>query len=639
MATTIITKYGSGAPTASDVVRGELAVDTENKRLYTEDSGGSVVELGTNPAANVTFGDDVKAIFGAGSDLQIYHDGTHNFIEGANAGNIYIRNQLDDGDVIIQSDDGLGGIANYVQADGSNGEVRLFHYGSEKLNTTSTGIDVTGTVTADGLTVSNATGSTLIIDTLGGSNADSVLNFRENGVDRASLYWDGADNDLYLETTAGDIALMPSGNVGIGTTSPTRELEVTGTGNVYIKVTAPTATDSTALELVNTGETWTIRNDDTNSDALEFGTSGGTHLAIDTSGNTTFKANNSAVGPIVTLENTATAVNGQAWGSIHFDSNDTSTSASGTRASIVGTSTSFNGDGNLDFYTAPDNGTNTFAMRIDSSGDVSIGDVSAEGAKLHIRTANATTYNAASASGADGVNLIVHNDDPTADTTAGVILRTQVSGSFADARINNIGVSQNNSAMTFHTEGSGTVAERMRIDSSGSLLVGTTSFPSGTATTGSGFGWTSSGYKVQNYDNAGSIAMNFLNATSYVSGTVNFMTFRVNGSTKGSITSNGTTTAYNTSSDQRLKDNIVDAPSASDDIDAIQVRSFDWKADGSHQKYGMVAQELVTVAPEAVSQPEDPEEMMGVDYSKLVPMMLKEIQSLRARVAQLEGAN
>jgi hypothetical protein len=105
----------------------------------------------------------------------------------------------------------------------------------------------------------------------------------------------------------------------------------------------------------------------------------------------------------------------------------------------------------------------------------------------------------------------------------------------------------------------------------------------------------------------------------------------------GSVSTTNTATAYNTSSDQRLKDNIVDAPSASDDIDAIQVRSFDWKADGSHQKYGMVAQELQTVAPEAVSAPEDPEEMMGVDYSKLVPMMLKEIQSLRARIAALES--
>jgi hypothetical protein len=105
----------------------------------------------------------------------------------------------------------------------------------------------------------------------------------------------------------------------------------------------------------------------------------------------------------------------------------------------------------------------------------------------------------------------------------------------------------------------------------------------------------------------------------------------------GNISVTSSATTYNTSSDQRLKENIVDAPSASSDIDAIQVRSFDWKADGSHQKYGMVAQELQTVAPEAVSAPEDPEEMMGVDYSKLVPMLVKEIQSLRARVAQLES--
>ena len=104
----------------------------------------------------------------------------------------------------------------------------------------------------------------------------------------------------------------------------------------------------------------------------------------------------------------------------------------------------------------------------------------------------------------------------------------------------------------------------------------------------------------------------------------------------GSIQTSGSATSYNTSSDRRLKDNIVDAPSASDDIDAIQVRSFDWKADGSHQKYGMIAQELNTVAPEAVSEGGTEEDMMGVDYSKPVPMLVKEIQSLRARVAQLE---
>ena len=44
MATTIVTKYGSDAPAASNIVRGELAVDTENGRLYTENSSGAVVD-------------------------------------------------------------------------------------------------------------------------------------------------------------------------------------------------------------------------------------------------------------------------------------------------------------------------------------------------------------------------------------------------------------------------------------------------------------------------------------------------------------------------------------------------------------------------------------------------------------------
>ncbi len=105
----------------------------------------------------------------------------------------------------------------------------------------------------------------------------------------------------------------------------------------------------------------------------------------------------------------------------------------------------------------------------------------------------------------------------------------------------------------------------------------------------------------------------------------------------GSISVTSSATAYNTSSDARLKENIADAEDAGELIDAIQVRQFDWIADGEHQRYGMVAQELNTVAPEAVSEGETEDDMMAVDYSKLVPMLIKEIQSLRARVAQLES--
>ena len=148
-------------------------------------------------------------------------------------------------------------------------------------------------------------------------------------------------------------------------------------------------------------------------------------------------------------------------------------------------------------------------------------------------------------------------------------------------------------------------------------------------------------YPQQNYATHASINYPTLQLrTAYATGgqTATQVDFR-NGADGlvGTIKSTVNVTSYNTSSDQRLKENIVNAPSASDDIDAIQVRSFDWRANGVHQKYGMVAQELLTVAPDAVAQGDTEEDMMGVDYSKLVPMLIKEIQSLRARVAQLEN--
>jgi hypothetical protein len=174
--------------------------------------------------------------------------------------------------------------------------------------------------------------------------------------------------------------------------------------------------------------------------------------------------------------------------------------------------------------------------------------------------------------------------------------------------------------MAFETGTSATSAERMRLDSSGNVLFGVTSL-------------------INNGSYFKSLASNLmqLNIGSTTTTTQNVVVFRNPNAAVGTISTNASATAYNTSSDQRLKENIADAEDAGSKVDAIQVRQFDWKADGSHQDYGMVAQELLTVAPEAVSVPEDPEDMMGVDYSKLVPMLIKEIQSLRNRVATLEG--
>jgi hypothetical protein len=161
----------------------------------------------------------------------------------------------------------------------------------------------------------------------------------------------------------------------------------------------------------------------------------------------------------------------------------------------------------------------------------------------------------------------------------------------------------------------------MTLDASGNwILGGTTAYAKATIVANA-----SGGPLISFRDTNGS-------ATNY-----DVAVFNRNGTQVGSISTTNSVTLYNTTSDQRLKENIVDAPEFGGVIDSIQVRSFDWKTSQTHQRAGFVAQELVTVAPEAVHQPTDTDAMMAVDYSKLVPMLVKEIQSLRKRLAALEA--
>lgn len=136
--------------------------------------------------------------------------------------------------------------------------------------------------------------------------------------------------------------------------------------------------------------------------------------------------------------------------------------------------------------------------------------------------------------------------------------------------------------------------------------------------------------------------------SAYHTGTTNALLVRIdntscnltnwdyNGSSVGTVTTNGTTTAYNTSSDSRLKSNIQDAADSGPTIDALIVRQWDWKSNGAHEDWGFVAQEEVSAAPFAVlvgdSDPSTITKQWGRDDSKLVPLLVKEIQLLRARL-------
>ena len=254
------------------------------------------------------------------------------------------------------------------------------------------------------------------------------------------------------------------------------------------------------------------------------------------------------------------------------------------------------------------------AMRINSSANVGIG-TSAPGGKAHISSISSGTVpatlilsNTVANSAGTGADLRFYVNDGGSDRYAAVRSVQATSGNVADLR--------------FITSNSDTPAERMRIDPSGNLLVGTTTIPTTT-------GWTAQMYAGGSYTRTA-------HNTAAGSGDA-FSQFYRNSLEIGSITQMGTTgVLYNISSDARLKENVAPADDAAALIDAIQVRKFDWKVDGSHQRYGFVAQELIEVAPEAVSAPADEDQMMGVDYSKLVPMLVKEMQSLRTRVAELE---
>ena len=104
-----------------------------------------VSKSGDTMSGDLTFGNNDKINMGSLNNLQLYTTGSNSLIFN-NAGDLYFYNNVDDRNIIFRTDNGTGGTANYIIANGATGGVELTHYGTEKLRTTANGITVSGNI-------------------------------------------------------------------------------------------------------------------------------------------------------------------------------------------------------------------------------------------------------------------------------------------------------------------------------------------------------------------------------------------------------------------------------------------------------------------------------------------------------------
>ena len=181
--------------------------------------------------------------------------------------------------------------------------------------------------------------------------------------------------------------------------------------------------------------------------------------------------------------------------------------------------------------------------------------------------------------------------------------------------------------------------ERAQITSGGDFLVGSTST------------YLSAKMTVESTANIGIVSKQgavggycFLSYALNNSGTYYHVSFEEAGTQRGSITSNGSATAYNTSSDYRLKDNQQPLTGSGAFIDALKPKTWDWKSGG--KGVGFIAHEVAEVSPGTVVGGKDAVDadgkpiMQAMEYgsAEFIANIIAELQSLRARVKALEGA-
>jgi len=472
----------------------------------------------------------------------------------------------------------------------------------------------------DGNNIINESANTITI----GASGDTIT--IPSGATFASV---GIDDNA----TSTAITIDSSENVGIGTSSPSEKLEVsdgkllikTTSGAAFLEIVSP---GGTADSVINFGDSadnnvGAISYEHDNN-AMNFRVNASTAMRIDSSGNVGIGTSS----PDFPLEiykasTSEVAIGSDNGGTAQLSFYENNSTAKEFFVKYDG----LNNNGVIGTSAV----SNAIVIPRDS-GNVGIG-TSSPDVKLQVQGASAL------GSGTGTTNAIrIH------DTSAGSSWSTTQDFNqlqFSSGDTSNpagsgvrysIGVVAHDSANTYSnlTFRNYDGTEHMRINGAYGKIGINTSSPSGTFRTTIQEDETGHGCLV-------------LDRTSNIDSTLRSMvSFERSGTVVGTITVNNTSTSYNTSSDYRLKENVVDMTNATDRLKQLQPKRFNFIANADTTVDGFLAHEVSSVVPEAISGTHNEVDddgnpiYQGIDQSKLVPLLVKTIQELEARITALE---
>ena len=753
------------------------------------------------------FGDNAKAIFGAGSDLIIQHDGSRSIIQDNGTGNLRIQaNNLE-----LKNADNSH---DYVFCS-NGGAVELYHNNSKKLETTSTGVTVTGSLTANGgVVVDNITidgteidlsSGDLTIDVAGNINLNAdggqvVLldgstqygNFLMNNSGDITLHIETQDKDFKITGNDGgssitaltldmsdagtatfnhdirlgdngqvifgdgsDLTLYSSGaDVTIAATQGTLTIDVAGditldagggdillkddgtlvgtiggfaSNNVVIKNEVSNGdivfdgngvSDALKLDMSNSGFAFfnanAFFNENSNDTDFRIKSTGTTNMfyvdastnrigiGTDTPGSVFHIVGNTKIENNASyFADTLAAVNSTA-----MALNISPTRASVTKCIAMGAIGSINTHTGLQAYDSSDNSANNFSIN-PLGGRVSIGTsapvspaghnsgLAVEGTDYH----SATISISANSANSNGAYLMFSKSRGSSLGSTTVVADSDTLGYIGFNAADGLDVAHISASIYSQVDGS-----PGNNDTPGKIIFATT--PDDSASLSNRMYITSAGVKIMNNTTHGNITSGNSSGASFdsagtihssratTSNSLHWYLYNSNGHV-GSISTNGSATQFNTSSDYRLKENVVTDWDATSRLKQLKPSRFNFKADKDTTVDGFLAHEVSSIVPEAISGEKDATKKItgvvlsstgavlsdnvkesewekgkttyrdeiqnidvaqlypsdstwvaekdvpdyqSIDQSKLVPLLVKTIQELEARITALEGA-